>query len=355
MAEGEKKKKTFISLFIRLFIGAGALFLVFRGEDMGNLWQLLTAVNPLLLLLALLLFWLAQVVFVLRWRIILSVQDVKLGITDAYKLHLMCLFYNNCLPSAVGGDFLRAWYVTRHAPAGKRVEAALSVFIDRFVGLSGMIIMALAAWLLVPVPAAMHSTPHTEKATNPVIGFIIGFWWLWVVIFLAGLLFIGACLLFAPTRCLLFRLFDRFWTLLRKLIGKTLAASHLYLRKPLTVILAYILTFICQAIPIFGFYLLGRDMGMPAHIKYYFVFFPVSWMIGAVPISIGGIGFMEGWLKFAFADLPGVTSAQAAAIAIYQRLVWLIGSLPGVLVHVFGGHLPAQKRDFFVDGAQSQT
>jgi hypothetical protein len=47
-----------------------------------------------------------------------------------------------------------------------------------------------------------------------------------------------------------------------------------------------------------------------------------------------------------FTQLASVTSEQAVALAVCHRVVWLIASLPGVIIHLAGAHLP---KDFFID------
>lgn len=348
MSDTDKNKKSRISLFIRIIVAAGALYLVFRGENIRELWQTLISINPFGLVAAFLLYWTGQVFFVLRWRSILSVQDVKLSILDGFKLHMMGLFYNNCLPSAVGGDLLRAWYVTKHAPQGKRVEAAFSVIIDRFVGLSGMILMALAAWAAAPDIVQGQNSGQT-RTSNGIFKFLADYRWIFLWIFIIFIFVITGSLMIPAIRLKAFALGKAAWIKGWNLAHKCFIAGRLYFKKPLTMAGAYLLTFFNQSIQILGLYIIGKSLQMEADIKFYFIFFPISWMIGAVPISIGGIGFMEGWLKISFSQLPGVSSTQAAAIAIFQRILWLLGSLPGVFVHLSGAHLPRQKEQFFID------
>jgi uncharacterized protein (TIRG00374 family) len=125
-------------------------------------------------------------------------------------------------------------------------------------------------------------------------------------------------------------------------------AVKLYSRSPVTILGTFGLTVILQALSIAGFCLLGRDLGIEIPVKYYFVFFPISWLIGTIPISIGGLGIMEGSLSIMFKSV-GVSGKNASAIAVCQRLVWWVSSLPGIFIHLSGTHLPSEKEKFFVD------
>jgi hypothetical protein len=43
-----------------------------------------------------------------------------------------------------------------------------------------------------------------------------------------------------------------------------------------------------------------------------------------------------------FTKLASVSSEQAVALAVCHRVIWLIGSLPGVVIHLAGAHLPKE-------------
>ncbi len=72
----------------------------------------------------------------------------------------------------------------------------------------------------------------------------------------------------------------------------------------------------------------------------------MAWVFGAIPVSIGGVGVVEGFLVIMFTQFAGVEAEAALALALCQRIVWMITSLPGAAIHLIGAHLP---KDFFVD------
>jgi len=83
----------------------------------------------------------------IRWHLLLVGQGVMLGVRRATELNLVGVFFSMLLPGATSGDFLKAWYVTRDTP-GRRAESATTVFLDRVVGLLGLILLAgvVFAW-----------------------------------------------------------------------------------------------------------------------------------------------------------------------------------------------------------------
>ena len=351
--DGEKRKKRYILNFLRIFVAAGALFLAFKNQNMAELGEKLRQLNPLIFAVAVGLFLFAQVLFVIRWRLLLRVLSVDISMIAGLKLHFLGLFYNNALPSSVGGDFLRAWYVTHHCDRDKRTEAALSVFVDRAIGLTGMILMALAFYLFVPVEGGLSQANASGQGDTNVAAMngFAEYRWVFLCVVIGFAILFGACTVTRWGRRAMVKVSQKLWGILERILRKALAAATLYSKRPLTIICGIGLTFILQSLCIIGFWLLGRNMGMEAHIKYYFVFFPASWLIGTIPVSIGGLGVIEGTVIQMF-EAVGVSKRNASAIAACQRLVWWVSSLPGVFIHLSGAHLPTEKTDFFVDSAE---
>ncbi len=135
-----------------------------------------------------------------------------------------------------------------------------------------------------------------------------------------------------------------------KIIDKFRNAVILYCSSPLTILAVFGLTVFLQITQITGFWLLGQNMGIDVSIKYYYVFFTLTWVFGAVPVSIGGAVVVEGSLAYLFIRLAGVKPELALALALCQRVVWMLASLPGAMIHLIGAHLP---KDFFIDYDES--
>ncbi len=65
-----------------------------------------------------------------------------------------------------------------------------------------------------------------------------------------------------------------------------------------------------------------------------------------MPVSIGGAVVVEGMLMVLFINIAGVAEDSALALALSQRFVWILTSLPGAVIHLTGAHLP---KGFFID------
>lgn len=346
MQKGNAKKSRYASYIFRIVIAVSALYLTFRGEDFGKIVDVLLGLRWWVFAVAMGIWAFSQLIFVARWSVLLRVQSVSIGYWPAFRLHLLGVFYNNCLPTSVGGDLLRAWYVTTHTD--KKLEAALSVFVDRIIGLIGMIIMALFCYWFIPAQGQQQRLRFSFDLK--LLSLLSEYRWAFLAI-VVGLAFIFLALAWSPKGSeLVKRLFETIRARGQAVRRKTHEALRLYCRHTLALVLALFLTFCCQAVFILGLWLIGREIGIGVHMKYYFVFFPIAWMLGALPISIGALGVWEGVLKLLFAQVTTGIGERLSALALSHRIIWLFGSLPGLIIHLIGAHLP---RDFFIDYEKS--
>lgn len=344
----QKSKRIFTILRICVAIAAVIFVIVICYRDREDLKTTFSKLSPAIFLLALLIFMFANSIIALRWYTLLKAQHIEIPFTAALKIHFLGLFYNNIMISSVGGDMLRIWYIVQHTH--KRLEASLSVFVDRIIGLSTMVLMALGFYFLFPVDnittQAADASTDTEKTKSAggLMSMISEHKMLIIGVITAIFALLIILMLIPKTR--------RF--IISHLVN--MASHHkrvkttivLYCTKPLTIIFAMFLTFCAQSTVVVGFWLIGQSMDIGAPAKYYFVFFPIAWVIGALPISIGGLGVQELGLVGLFATIGG----GGKALAICQRFIFIFAALPGLFVQFMGAHLPKHKKDFLVDSPE---
>src|SRR5207249_7205893 len=82
-----------------------------------------------------------------RWRLLLGAQEVDVPARTLLGSFLVALFFNNFLPSNIGGDVIRIRDTAR--PAGSKTLATIVVLADRAIGLMGLVLVAaLSATIL---------------------------------------------------------------------------------------------------------------------------------------------------------------------------------------------------------------
>lgn len=342
MPKANVRKNKYISYLLRFAVAGAALYLAFRGEDLTRVKDVLLGLNLWVFSAAIVVYIIGQLIFVARWSLLLKVQSIKIGFWPAVRLHFLGLFYNNCLPGAIGGDLPRAWYVTKHTD--KKLEAALSVFVDRIIGLTGMLIMAFGCYWFIPEKSRNEGFKFSLELDF--IRHLKEYRWFIIGIGAAFVIIIAFVMSSSRGRVLLGRSIGLLYRRGTSILKKVQDSIRIYCHKWLAITLALILTFCCQGMHVVAMWLVGRELGIAAPAKYYFVFFPISWLLGAVPISVGGLGIMEGWLKIMFMRVGTISSNNALALALCQRIIMLFASLPGAVIHLIGAHLP---KDFFID------
>lgn len=345
MGEVKAKKSKQIFLYLRIAVIvcgiACGIYWGSREQRWSNLTKIFLQMNWWLLASVLCVFIISQVLVGLRWWLLLRTQSVFIRFWAVVKLHFLGLFYNNFMPSSVGGDLIRAWYVTRHTD--RKFEAALSVFADRAVGLLSTLIIAAFSYMLF-----LHGKAKviTSSEGDGLLHSLMKYKGILLWIFPAIAVVFCILLFHKKGRSILTKL----WLYIRihsiRIIVKLRDSVVIYCSKPGTMLMAFGITLFLQIMVITSFWFLGQNLGISVSIKYYYVFFTMTWVLGTIPVSIGGAVVVEVLLASLFINFAGVAGEKALALALCQRIVLMLASLPGAVIHLVGAHLP---KDFSVD------
>ena len=341
------RRKGHLSLIARIAVATVAILWVLWGQDWQELAGVFHSLSPWHFGLSLVVYATAQVIISVRWWLLLRAQAIYIDAWAAVRLFYLGLFYNNLMLGSVGGDLLKAWYVTKHT--NRRLEGALSVVVDRAVGLVGTLVIVVFSYLTFVRGHIAARTTAQEAGPAGWLSQYGGVIILWAGVVVGAILVI---LLVHPAgRAALARATARAWLRGVALLRRAKDAIVAYCSRPWTLLWAMILTLIGQSIVIAAFWLLGSNLGIDAGLQYYFVVFPVGWVIGAIPISPAGLGITEAGTAGLFTLLyPGAPGEKVVALVLCQRFIWILASLPGGLVHLLGAHLPQQE--ISIDGPE---
>ena len=345
MPKTKTKKSKNIFLFLRIAVVTAGFIWVLVWVSRGDTWSKITStfrqMNLGVFAVTLSIFVVTQVMVGFRWWLLLRTQSIFISLPAAVRLNFLGWFYNNFMPGSVGGDLVRAWYVTKHTE--KRFEAALSVFVDRIIGLFSTLIIAGFFYTLFLRNQA-DAVTFTSRSGS--LKLLTEYRWVILLAIVVLMMVFCALLLHKSGRVLL----QKAWFNIRihsaRAFEKCKNALIVYSGSPLTILAAFVLTVSLQIMVITGFWFLGKNLGITASLKYYYVFFTLTWVLGALPVSIGGAVVVEGTLAYLFIHYAGVEKEAAFALVMCQRIIWMLASLPGAVIHLVGAHLP---KDFFVD------
>ncbi len=234
--------------------------------------------RPLLLLASLGLNALANLVGALRWRVLLRLADVRIPLGRAIQLQMSAMFFNTAIPGNVGGDLLKSAYAAREAEPAKRPTVFLIVFVERMLGLGGLVIVAGVAIML--RGAVLWSDPQLRDLAI-------------LVAALAVVTVLAPAILIAIVRRSGERLamWTRGTTRFAKLTGQLVAAARLVSAGPKNLAIALALSMSLHAVGMMFFTALA--VAITAHdIRYSAIatVFPLGILTIVLPISPGGIG-----------------------------------------------------------------
>ena len=153
-------KKILLTL-IQLVVTIGVLYWVFH--DPAKRAQMLEALRPAdyrWIAAAIFAYVIVEVAAAIRWRMLLQVQGIHLGIFRLAGLFLIGMFYNQFLPGGTGGDIIKSYLLLKETP-GKKTGALLAVVFDRLIGLIGLI--SITGALIALRYDWLTTTPETKR------------------------------------------------------------------------------------------------------------------------------------------------------------------------------------------------
>jgi uncharacterized protein (TIRG00374 family) len=310
-----KKLKTFFFRFVVSACSLGLVLYLVRGEIVQG-FSHLKNIDFNLLAVAVVLNFISIAVVTLRLGIILKIQKIYLPFWRNYYLWIISLFFNLFLPSAVGGDIVKAYYI--YKDSGKKLASVTSVLIDRFLGLMGTISIGFLAFLFAK-----------EHIDDPRIGGLL-FWLAGIV--LVGVLFVMSRRFSKPAKALIMALSPK---RLKDRLHKLFDALELYRNKKQDFFLSYAYSLVAQAMFIVLIYFLSRSISIDLPISLFFLLIPMVTIISMIP-SVGGLGVREGAFIYLFTNYIPKDQALALA-AICFLFIYGIGCLCGILYAFRGG------------------
>src|SRR3954470_10873721 len=125
---------------LKVIVSLGLLYLLFSRVDVSRLWGVARRASPAWLVMALVLYLAMVLSSAVRWGVLLRAQHVQLPFGFLTQSFLVATFFNNFLPSNIGGDVIRITDTAK--AAGSKTLATTVVLIDRGIGLLGLALMA---------------------------------------------------------------------------------------------------------------------------------------------------------------------------------------------------------------------
>ncbi|MDA9441579.1 membrane protein [Bradyrhizobium sp. CCBAU 51745] len=291
----------------KILISAALLYLALRKVDLTELVSRFTVSSLLWIGLAIAVTFLQIFIGVLRWRDVSAACGAPLELARAMRYNVIGSFFNQTLPSAIGGDAVRLWLVAR-AGAGWRA-ATYSIFVDRAIGLIALAILIVAS---LPWSYRLITDPHGRSALLLVdfaalaggIGFLIfgALKWSWL----------------------------KTWWATHHLHACAVIANRVIFnaaRGPRVAILSLLVHVLTAVIA----WCVVQSIAAPISFAQVFLLVPPVILITLMPISIAGWGVREASMGLAF-GFAGLAASEGVNVSLlFGAVSFIVGAVGGLV------------------------
>jgi glycosyltransferase 2 family protein len=304
-------------LVLKLSVSIILLVVLFRQIDVARLWETVRRASVFWLVVALGIYAVNLLVSTWRWHLLLHAQQVAIRRRSLLGSFLVATFFNNFLPSNIGGDVIRISDTA--GPARSKTRATAVVLTDRALGLMALVLVAATG---ASVAAAVH------PAALPI----------WPAYLWAGFLaFVVAAspAVFAP---------DGFGRLLRPLtvihpewvgnrIDKLTDVLSRFRARPGALASCFAWAIFVQATVVVFYFAVSYALHLNLSLSDLAVIVPLSFIAQLLPVSVNGFGVREATFSFYFTRV-GQPLESALLISLVPQALIMICSLAGAAVFV---------------------
>jgi uncharacterized membrane protein YbhN (UPF0104 family) len=299
-----------LSFILKLLVSAGLIAYFLSKIELERVLRTFAAARFSYIAAALAVYLIAQGVSAVRWATLARPLGIRTPFKDLVQYYLIGMFFNLFAPSTVGGDVSRIYYLVKdedaqaHGRSVTTMHAAMSVVMDRAIGMVVLVWLGAAGLLLFPG----YAVPWTVRSATFALA--------------AGLL-IGAGL--AP----MLR-----WILPEDghpLAVKLRLALHSYRLHWPALLAAAALSLAVHLIQAWMHTVMGYALDLEVPFSFSLIVYPLVGTFAAIPITLNGLGLREGGYIFLLAVI-GIGSEQGIAFGILLFLIVALDSLLGGLL-----------------------
>lgn len=315
-------KKSVLTL-LKVVFSVGILVYIFtRVVRINELWDNLRNADASYLVAAVAVYFLVQTLSAYRWYLLLRPLGIESSFPKILALYYLGMYFNFFLPSAIGGDFFKVYYL--HKETGRLSASTASVFLDRDIGMGGLLLAAT----VVAAYGGTRIPPHGGVLLAPVFALI-------------GLAFIAANLALFYRRS--YNLLHRLLSLFRMKkadvkVERLFDSVNSYRGEWRLAVVALIISLGVQVGCAFVNMLAASAIGLHTQHGWidYMVFIPAIGLIGMIPLSVNGAGWREASYILLFQSV-GAQLHEAATLSLLWLGILVVTSLPGGIIYLARG------------------
>jgi uncharacterized protein (TIRG00374 family) len=298
--------------WVGLLVSLVACALLYRWTNWQQFWQTLSRADLRWILVVLAVMQLDRIFMAAKWTLLARGGGLAISLPMAVKANYVAEFWASVLPASVGGDVVRLGWLMKRAHSGAAVLS--SMVVERLLGM-----LALALWAVASVGLiGIHAVGLGEA------------YWSLPLLFVVTIAAIAAVFSRGVHRVVQ-SLVDRLPAAgLRERAARARAALLAFRERPRLLAVFLLLSILEQGFPLASVYCLARALAIPVSIGPLVIGVPMVLVLSRLPISIAGIGITEGAFVFVL-SFAGVATSQSLVLAVVDRVLLVVSSLPGML------------------------
>jgi uncharacterized protein (TIRG00374 family) len=307
------------TLLLKVSVSVALITVLLARADLADLGRRLASAGVLTLMIGSLCIFALSIITAARWKTVLVEFHHPLAFADVWRYTVIGMFFNQLLPSGIGGDGLKIWYARR---AGLSLGVAIgTVFVDRILGLLGLLLLIIIGlpYLLSLRIAGVVATVISISAVLLALG-IAAF--LSIDHMMAGM----AALLRGRMRIAFLQ--RPFVTRVKGGLARTAKDTRRLLKAlpygPATILLSLINQIALGLVVLY----LARSMSLSLSPAAAVFLFPPVLLLSMIPISLAGWGIREGAMVLVF-SLAGLQADASLSVSVLFGACMFLSGLPG--------------------------
>jgi uncharacterized protein (TIRG00374 family) len=311
---------------VRIVVSVALLAMLFSQIDVGGLWISTRSASVPWLIIALFVYFCHVLTSTWRWHLLLTAQNVHVPQRELLSSLLVSYFFNNFLPSNIGGDVVRIRDTAR--PARSKTLATLVILVDRVMGVIGLFLVAAIAATVAGETRGVSGSPTP--------------FWLWTTLLVGAAVVLPVVL--SPAR--LGRLLTPLTVLHPEWIGErieTLTATlHRFRAQPGVLASCFTGAVAVQTLLVIYYLAVVHALHMPITVWDLAVIVPISLVVQMLPLSVNGFGLREATFSFYFTRL-GLPVQTGVLLSLVATGLAMLFSLSGAAVYMSRGRAAFQQ------------
>jgi len=311
-----KDKKSWKQAALKVAVSAVLLFIIFSKVDTKELAKNIRLLDFRYAIFAPIFIIIHYCIGGMRWKMLLPSEEARqLPVKYLINLYFIGSFFNNFMPTSVGGDVYKMYQL------GKKLKNTAvgfaSTFMERFTGIVSLVLISyygliktMSFWIGL-LPANVQSNSSLVLAFK--IALFLGFWVAAVVGFLS------------------LNLLAKKIKFFRKIRDALLA----YKDEKKSLFMAFLTSFLIQGLSILPQYFILLALGLDVPFTYALFVLPVITFAGFFIPSLNGFGVQDA-LYMSFLGMVGVPASLALSASILYHFSRLLVSLIGGILYALG-------------------